>query len=271
MFMQMLINGLLYMNKNNVSKVFRSVLEKISRGIVLKRNLSLEFGGRSLFVSPEGGGLRYWRRDMAHTDPMLLQVVRQMIAPGDVVWDIGGNVGLFAFCAAHKVGAAGQVVVFEPDLSLAALLRRSADANPDLNIDILALAVSAQSGLATFNIARRARATNHLEQSLGSSQTGGIRQKITVPTLSLNDFLAWQPKPNFVKIDVEGAEHLVFRGMETVLRDARPVILCEVHDQNWTEIKQILAANNYELLDAERLPQRHPASQPCFNILALPQ
>lgn len=250
--------------------MFRQLIEKLSRRVVLKRHLPTEFGGRSLFVSPEGGGLRYWKTDLSSADPMLLQVVRQWIKPGQIVWDVGGNVGLFSFSSAHQVGIDGQVAVFEPDLYLAALLRKSADANPDLNIDIFAVAVSDSAGLATFNIAERARATNFLDQSSGSTQAGGVRQKVSVPTLPLDTFMQWYPVPHFIKIDVEGAEHLVFQGMKKLLRTIQPIILCEVSAHNWSLLNDILHQNAYQVFDAEHLPNLLKANEPCFNILAIP-
>jgi FkbM family methyltransferase len=126
----------------------------------------------------------------------------------------------------------GRVVVFEPDLTLAYLLRRTADTNPDLDVSIFPFAVSNKDGVAQFNIAERARATNFLAEAHGSTQTGGVRRTLTVPTIRLDTVLNWFAAPDFVKIDVEGAEHLVLAGMEQVLSVTRPIILCEVSIEN---------------------------------------
>ncbi len=250
--------------------MLRLLLERWSRGVILKRKLPAEFGSRPIFVSPEGGGLRYWKPRLDAIDPMLTQVVRQFIRPGHTVWDAGGNLGFFAFPAAAKAGAQGRVVVFEPDLSLAHLLRKTADANPDLNVDILSLAVSDREGIARFNIAERARSTNFLAESVGSSQTGGVRQTILVPTARFDFLLEQIPPPDFVKIDVEGAENLVIEGMQRVLRDVRPIILCEVFDTNWQQISDNLRSHGYQLFDANRLPEMVEVSVPIENIIALP-
>lgn len=250
--------------------MLRSLLERWSRGIILKRRLPTEFGSRPVFVSPEGGGLRYWKSRLDTIDPMLTQVVRQFVQAGNTVWDVGGNLGFFAFPAAVKVGVSGRVVIFEPDLFLAHLLRKTADANPDLNIDILALAVSDREGIARFNIAKRARSTNFLAESIGSSQTGGVRQTILVPTARLDFFLDKIPPPDFVKIDVEGAENLVFEGMHKTLSDIRPIVLCEVFNTNWQQISDNLRSHGYRLFDANQLPKMVEASVPIENIIALP-
>lgn len=249
--------------------MLRSLFEKWSQGIVLKRYLPDEFDNRPIFVSPEGGGLRYWKPSLNSIDPMLLEVVRTFIQPGATVWDVGGNVGFFAFTSAVQ-SKGGQVVVFEPDLSLTYLLRKTADANPDLNISIFPFAVSNQDGTAQFNIAERARATNFLAEARGTTQTGGVRRKLTVPTLRLDTVLNWLTVPNLIKIDVEGAEHLVLEGMENVLTVARPIIMCEVSVENQAFVSQTLRRHRYQLFDASKLPQKIEVTAAPDNVLAIP-
>ncbi len=249
--------------------MLRSFLERWSRGVVLKRRLPAEFGSRPIYVSPEGGGLRYWKPSLDSIDPMLLEVVRTFIQPGSTIWDVGGNLGFFAFTSAVQ-SKGGEVTVFEPDLSLAGLLRKTADANPDLNVSIFPFAVADQDGAAQFNIAERARSTNFLAAAQGSSQTGGILRTITVPTIRLDTVLNWLKAPDFVKIDVEGAEHLVLEGMEKLLTIARPVILCEVFSENRALVSEILHRHNYRLLDADKLPQQIEVDMALDNVLAIP-
>lgn len=249
--------------------MLRSLLEKWSRGIVLKRRLPAEFGGRTLYVSPEGGGLRYWKPRLDTIDPMLLHTVREFVKPGHTVWDIGGNLGFFAFPAAVRAKG-GRVAVFEPDIFLCHLLRKSTEANPDLPIDIFPLAVSNRDGVAQFNIAERARSTNFLEEASGTTQTGGVRSTLSVPTIRLDSFSQHYPAPDFVKIDVEGAENLVIEGMLEILKNKKPAILCEVSALNFNYVSKTLLAHGYQLFDADQLPERIPAGTPIANILAIP-
>jgi FkbM family methyltransferase len=250
--------------------MIRSIIEKWSRGVVLKRRLPAAFGRRPLFVSPEGGGLRYWKWSTDAIDPMLLNAADALVRPGHVVWDVGGNMGFFAFAAAARA-AGGRVAVFEPDLSLCHLLQRSRDANPDLVVDIFPLAVSNRDGVAQFNIARRARSTNFLAETPGSTQTGGVRQTLSVPVVRLDTFLQHYPAPDVVKIDTETAEHLVIEGMQEVLRSARPVVLCEVSGNNFEFVAGQLRQFGYKLFDANELPAMKETSGPCDNILAIPE
>lgn len=249
--------------------MLRSLLERWSRGVVLKRRLPPEFGSRTLYVSPEGGGLRYWKSRLDTIDPMLLHAVREFIQPGHVVWDLGGNLGFFAFPAAVRARG-GSVAVFEPDLFLCHLLRKSTEANPDLPVDIFPLAVSNRDGVARFNIAERARSTNFLAESPGSTQTGGVRRTLSVPTVRLDSFVQHYPAPDFVKIDVEGAENLVIEGMTEILKKKKPTVLCEVSVLNFDFVSKTLLAQGYQIFDANKLPERIAAHAPVANIIAIP-
>lgn len=250
--------------------MLRSFLEKWSRGIVLKRKLPAAFGGRTLYVSPEGGGLRYWKPRLDTIDPMLLHTVRDFIKPGHTVWDVGGNLGYFAFTAAVQSNG-GRIAVFEPDLFLCYLLRKSTEANPDLAIDIFPLAVSNRDGVAQFNIAERARSTNFLAEASGSTQTGGVLRTLSVPTIRLDGFMQHYPAPDFVKIDVEGAENLVIEGMQQILKEKKPAMLCEVSAENLDYVCNTLTGHGYQLFDANRLPERVAMNTPSNNILAIPR
>jgi len=248
----------------------RRLVEYFSRGIVLKRKLPAEFGNRRIYVSPEGGGLRYFKYNLEAIDPMLLNVVRKYIQPGNTIWDIGGNLGFFAFTSVVQ-SKNGRVAVFEPDISLAYLLRKTCDANPDLQVDVFPFAVSDKDGISRFNIAERARSTNYLDASAGSSQTGGVRRTISVPTITLDSFLNWYPKPDFVKIDAEGAENLIVKGMSNVMQECRPTVLCEVASDNMDMVVQCFKAHNYRIIDAAKLPLEVEIDDMTDNIIAIPQ
>ena len=67
--------------------------------------------------------LRWLKPGMAAFEPRLLAIIENFVRPGMVAWDIGANVGLFAYPAAHLSRA--NVVCVEPDPFLAQLLRRT--------------------------------------------------------------------------------------------------------------------------------------------------
>ena len=246
----------------------RSALERASHRVVVLRRLPPPFDRARIYVSTEGG-LRYLARTMAEVDPTLLRLAAEVVQRGDIVWDIGANLGLFSFAAAVLAGPEGRVLAVEPDTDLAGLLRRSAArCAGHAPVEVLPAAVSDHQSVATFHIARRNRSTSHLA-GFGSSMTGGIRSTRLVPTVTLDSLAARFPAPNVIKIDVEGAELLVLAGGTEVL-SLLPTVICEVYRQNAEAAQEILAGHGYTLYDGNQRPgERVAVSAAPFNTLAV--
>ncbi|HUQ63754.1 MAG TPA: FkbM family methyltransferase [Acidimicrobiales bacterium] len=249
----------------------RSLVERTTHRVVMKRRLPPPFPPVAFYVSSEGG-LRYLRRSVAQADPALLRAATELVRPGDVVWDIGANVGLFSFAAAALAGGGGQVVAVEADTWLTDLLRRSArlDGPARAPVTVLPVAVSNEVGISAFHVARRARATSYLD-GLGTTQTGGVRETQVVPTVTLDWLAGHFPPPDVLKIDVEGAELLVLQGGPEVLA-RRPRLVCEVLDASSGRVGALLGACGYQFFDATHdRRSRAPVSKPPDLTLALPR
>jgi FkbM family methyltransferase len=206
---------------------------------------------------------------MASVDPDLLKLVSEVVQPGDVVWDIGANVGLFSFASAVAAGTSGHVLAFEPDALLVGMLRQSAVANRAYApVDVLPVAVADEIGVAQFHIARRNRSTSYLD-GFGTTQTGGARATELVPTVTLDWLADHFPMPAVVKIDVEAAELKVLCGGARVL-SSQPTIICEVAGFNAAAVGDLLTAHGYSLYDShQRSTQRTPTALAPPDTLAI--
>jgi len=246
----------------------RSVLERATHRIVVRRRLPAPFGKARIYVSTEGG-LRYLIRAMPDVDPALLRLAADLVRPGQVVWDVGANVGLFSFAAAAAVGSAGCVLAIEPDTRLAGLLRRSAALNhAQAPVQVLPAAISDEVSVARFHVARRNRATSHLD-GYGTAMAGGVRCTELVPTVTLDSLAAHFPAPDVLKIDVEGAEFAVLAGAAQVLGHF-PAIICEVAARNAAAVSDLLLARGYVLYDGDRpSSERVPVAVAPANTLAV--
>jgi FkbM family methyltransferase len=255
-----------------ILRTVRTLLERLSRGRIVGRCLPEEFGGHRLYVSPDAS-LKLWRQDLGQADPLLLRLATELVHPGATVWDIGANVGLFAFAAAYRAGPSGRILAIEADDWLAGLVRRSAAeaSSAYAPVEVIAAAVEERLGLADLCIAERGRAGNHLKSTGGSTQTGGHREIRKVLTVTLDWLLEQVPAPALVKIDVEGAEAQCLRGAKRLLSGVRPTVLCEVSTENNDAVADILHSHNYVLFNSGVAPvDRHPLVTPSWNTLALP-
>jgi len=234
------------------TRLLRGAVEWVTRSWVYKRRLPSEFNHEGIYVTPSAG-LKYLFRRMKDNDPSLLRNVRELVRLGDVVWDIGANVGLFTFAAAATAGPTGAVIAFEPDIWLVRLLRRSQnELSPgSAPVTIVAAAVASRVSLRVFNIARRARASSSLNE-YGHSQMGGVQESQIVPAFTLDWLLDNLPPPRILKCDVEGAEIEVFKGQHTMLSKVRPVVVCEVCREASAEIARLFLSESYRLYDGEK-------------------
>jgi FkbM family methyltransferase len=211
--------------------------------LIVRRRLPPPFASARIYVSSENG-LRYLARTMAEVDPTLLKLAAEVVRPGDVVWDVGANMGLFSFAAAVAAGPAGHVLAVEPDTELASLLRPSAAEGAErAPVEVLPVAVSDDLSVARFHVARRNRATNHLA-GFGSDMAGGVRSTHLVPSVTLDWNAARFSAPEVLKIDVEGAELAVLSGGAGVLARS-PTVICEVYEQNANAVTGILAGHRF--------------------------
>jgi FkbM family methyltransferase len=252
--------------------MLRRLLEWASRSVVLKRRLPAEFGRAVVYVSP-GSALNFWRFDLGRVDPMLFRIAREHVGPGDVVWDVGANVGLFSFAAASLAGPSGSVLAIEADTWLVGLLRRSSSARGEGEAPVAVIPAAAADavGVASFKIARRGRASNYLASSPGSNQAGGVREIQLVPTVTLDSLLDLFPPPRLVKIDVEGAEDKVLQGAGRLLSEIRPALACEIFKESRVTVDPLLKELGYTMLDAELPPgERKPLGASVTNTLAYP-
>jgi len=139
------------------------------------------------------------------------------------------------------------------------------------SVTVLPFAIADRAGQVVLNVANRGRATSYLLGCEPPTQTGGIRNALTVEAVTLDGLLErWAP-PKVVKIDVEGAEALVLRGATRLLRAIRPKIICEVSDANRRQITEMLVGAGYILYDAEQdWPDCGPVDDCAWNTIALP-
>lgn len=250
--------------------VVRTLLEAASRNRILLRRMPGKFGGAPIYVTPEAR-LRFWSWDLYSSDPHLFDAAEELVSPGEVVWDVGANVGLFSFAAAAKAGSTGQVIAIEPDLCLVDLLRRSVRMQPpdSAKVTIVPAAVSNQMRVAELQIGARGRCSNYLA-SLGGSHAGGVRELQHVVAITLDWMAECFPSPSLLKVDVEGAEALVLQGAKRLLALAKPKILIEVWQHNSVEVNRLLREHGYSLFDADQLGKnQRPLERPVFNTLAV--
>jgi FkbM family methyltransferase len=228
-----------------MNKQIRQILELLSRGKILRRKIIVNEHSVQILVTPDSQ-LKYLKIGFNAFDTDLIRIAETFLNKESNVWDIGANVGVFTF-AASAVATNGSILSVEADIWLAAILRKSTQlkTNLDKNISVLPVAVSDQNSVARFIIAKRGRASNALEETGGHTQMGGTREVQYVPTMTLDALLENFSVPEFVKIDVEGAELMVLKGAKKLIQEIRPVFYIEITHALASQIFNLFTINNY--------------------------
>lgn len=252
----------------------RRAAEILLGPICLRRRLPAVVGGGTIVANARVGGLKYLFKPAESWDPELLDICRLLVHEGDVVWDVGANVGLFSISAAAKAGPEGQVFAIEADIDAVSLLNATNRLHSvdHANVTVVPVAISSANGFVKFSIAQRARAANAI-QGYGSTQMGGVKEVRVLPCFSLDTLLIHFPEPKVLKIDVEGAELEVLKGATRILSEIRPRIYCEVASNTRDEVTAILKSHNYRLWDGAVFDGSfsNESSLAANNTVAIPQ
>jgi FkbM family methyltransferase len=167
----------------------------------------------------------------------------RLVRPGDVVLDIGANVGFYTLLAAKLAGPSGRVFAFEPLADNVAMLRRHLEVNRVATVEVVEAAVAAASGTRRFTTGEY-HATGQL------TETGG--QAVQVVSLDELHASGRLPRVDVMKVDVEGAELEVLQGAARVIEEFRPVVIMELHNPEMDrECPAFLRARGYHIEPVE--------------------
>jgi len=190
-------------------------------------------------------------------EPEVQAALQRYLRPGMIFYDIGANIGFFSLLAARIVGPEGRVVAFEADPEVAERLREHVAHNQFSKIVVHQKAVWSETRTVFF---ARADPGASPDRGLGHVAPTSANDTVQVSAVSLDEFIQTSSPPDFLKCDVEGAEAEVFRGAQRLLKENRPILLCEMHTRgNRRALLEEFAALGY---NCEPLDETH--------ILALP-
>jgi FkbM family methyltransferase len=211
------------------------------------------------------------------------RLLSRVTRSGDVVFDIGANIGLHTALLSRLVGPAGRVYAFEPNPLLASGLERTVAGLS--NARLYGLALSDEEADAVLYIPADHTMASLADWTRGRSPSGS--QQVHCPQTTLDALVARDrlPAPDVVKCDVEGAELSVFKGAyHTVNRVDAPLILFEanVHNARGFNLPVVAAKNylqslplpNFDFFEVHDGGALRPAERTEFehaNILAVPE
>jgi|ERR1700691_3814969 FkbM family methyltransferase len=208
-----------------------------------RRILSGLASGYRISVSP-AENLSYL---LGTAETHLQKAIRQYVTPSDAVYDIGANLGYVSLSLAKRVGPQGSVIAFEPVPLNIAAFRNNIAVNGITNVRLLEYAASDRAGESIIRLAENSSTASLVWHRDNSSAT-----ELSVRTVSIDDLVdaGDVPHPKFAKIDVEGAEGPVLKGMQRTIAAVRPVLFVECSEAGRQTAWPLLVGLNYRCQSA---------------------
>lgn len=177
-----------------------------------KHFLIEQSGGYKLRFFPSNLSEQLWSNPTLREEP--LAFFRAYLRPGEVVVDVGANIGDTSIVCAGSVNPGGMVYAFEPHPRVFAWLRENLDLNRVDNVRAANLALGESEGSVDFSDDRRDDMNHVLSAGAGT---------LRVPVKTLDSALPPLGEVRLLKVDVEGFELFVLRGARQVLQKTKAV------------------------------------------------
>lgn len=156
-------------------------------------------------------------------EPHIAATLTSFLSPGATFVDVGANIGVFSLMAASIVGSGGRVIAIEPNPSNCRLIGMGAHENGFTNVEIIPGAVGDEPKTLVF--ASLVGSNGIVGDPVLTGPPGPGASLIRAETL--NHLLAREPRVDFIKMDIEGAEHRALLGAREVIARHKPPIALE--------------------------------------------
>jgi FkbM family methyltransferase len=178
-------------------------------------------------------------------DEPTTRLFQRLLRPGDIVLDVGAQIGYFSALAAKLVGASGAVYAFEAEPRTVRWLTRNLELNGVADrVAVVPLAVADVDHEVRLLYTSEGDTATGLSSLVQQHDWGAYDRRVPVRTITIDSYLAERsiPRVDIVKVDVESAEWLVLNGMKATLRNTRPrAVILELTADGLVPIANIVA------------------------------
>lgn len=175
--------------------------------------------GSKMYVNPKGLPQSFKKTFQSYMisstwEELTTEMFKSVVKEGDIIVDLGANIGYYTLLAARLVGKKGKVYAFEPEPMNYSLLLKNIELNGYDNIVAVQKAVSDVNKRVKFFLDSKDTGAHSIYQP------GNKGQFLEVESVTLDDFFEGKGHPiDVIKMDVEGAEMAAFTGMDRIIRE----------------------------------------------------
>lgn len=203
-------------------------------------------------------------------EPQVGALFERLLEPGAVAIDVGANVGAHTLSLAVLAGPAGRVLAFEPNPAIRQRLEVNVALNGFRQVEVYACALGDSEARMPLRVPAKgsAEAANPGMASLVALDTPHDLVDVGVHTLDAVVSSSGVERIDLVKIDVQGYELPVLRGMAAVLRRFRPAVVFEYEQWAWERAGEKLA-DVFDLFDPRRYALWQVGWRRCLELSPL--
>ncbi len=220
------VKRMIYRIKPLASLIRRELNRAVPDGLTIATIAAGDLAGSPMYLDLQSEK-DYW---LGTYEPELQIAIQEFVKPGNVVFDVGANIGYITLLLADVVGANGHVFAFEALPNNVKRLKENISINNfDTRVTMISAAVADRSEKMRFLVGPSG-GMGKLEGSAGRDEVD-YPEFIEVPSVCLDDFVFTEKQsfPDVIKFDIEGGEILALKGMQRILTHAQPLILMEIH------------------------------------------
>ena len=203
-----------------------------------------------------------------------MELFAKLIKPDYIILEVGGHIGYITNYFSDLLTKGGIIYVFEPGINNLPFLRKNIEQLD--NVILIQKAVSDRNGKAKFYIEDLTGQNNSLlpdyanfKENSEMSFVKSEKKEVEVETITIDTFCKeYSIIPDFIKIDIEGAELLALKGMSAVLSYYSPLMMIEI-TENWQHIYETLYEAGYKMYNENRIEigmnNNHSGNTFCFH------
>ncbi len=206
-----------------------------------------------------------FQKEIAYEENIQRRIL-PLIGEGDLVFDIGANIGQYTLPFSQRVGATGRVISFEPNPEVMQILQLNLMMNHLSNVTAVAQAMGKEAGHAHLGI---------------DTMTGGRMSSIVQPErfdathiveqTTLDEAVQHYGIPHLVKMDVEHAEALILEGVETPSIYRHTLFLIEVREESKADVFRFFDQHRCFCFENEKQVEYADAIPNFANLLFQPE
>lgn len=183
-----------------------------------------------MIIMPNDPGISTELSIFRSHEPINTQIISQLLKKGMTCLDIGGNIGYYVLLERKLVGDEGRIIVFEPSPRNFHYLKKNIELQNVTNISLYNFACGDKDGNATFFVNKKSNGCKVIAEGVipPDSSLGTLSE---VPVRILDPFIESLnlDRIDFIRMDSEGYELHIFKGLTKTLEKFKPIISIELH------------------------------------------